>query len=250
MTCICNESDEDDDETMVCHVTPCRYPNGFIPLLTAQVIITLASAFSFLATFDCHFVTVDSNLASDFLDEIEPSSYNNNDNTATISNSKTRGVGFYFFEGIDGECSYGESVFELYRDFLGSDWKAPTIMATWATYLAFSTMLWVYCSSCFARSGRCTKAVFAIVMLPIFQCVPFMILNSDFCNDYACSIGRSAKFAAAATSLYAFTGVAILFSHKYHNSEAQDQFNTSKHDDSIQEVEAELPNTKGTKATV
>jgi hypothetical protein len=99
----------------------------------AQGIVVIAFTISFLATFDCHFVSVDTNLVSGILDEIGAI------NDTIPSNYTTRGFGFYFYEETDGECTsrgtgYTETIYELYHNFLGSDWNGSTAMAPWSTF--------------------------------------------------------------------------------------------------------------------
>jgi hypothetical protein len=221
MCCCCSKC-EDESNPSECQCSPCRYRNGLIPLLAAQVLIFLSFALSFYATWDCHFVTVDANLVSGILDEIERSADDFDFNLTVPSNATTRGLGFFLWEGINGDCTphdteYTENMYDRYHDFLGSDWNAPRAMATLATVLAFALMIWLFIFSCVAqpKAIRYGLAVVSIVLMPIFQAVPFMVLNSDFCNENDCSLGRSAKYAAGATSIYALIGVAFLFTQTF-----------------------------------
>jgi hypothetical protein len=237
----CCSQCEDESNKSECQCSPCRYRNGLIPLLIAQVLIIVSFSFSMYSTCDCHFVTVDASLVSGILDEIERSSNNFDANHPIPSNSTTRGLGFFVWEGIDGECTthhsmnsenmhngnmYGTgNMYNRYHDFLGSDWNAPRVMATLSTILAFFLMIWLFIFSCVAqpKTIRYGLSVVFIVLMTIFQSIPFMILNSDFCNDNNCSMGRSAKFAAGATSLYALVGVALLFTQTFPKPNPQNQ---------------------------
>jgi hypothetical protein len=228
--CCCGSNSEDENNSSECQCSPCRYRNGLIPLLVAQVLMVISFSLSFYATWDCHFVTVDASLVSGILDDIERSSDDFKLNLTVPSNSTTRGLGFFLWEGIDGDCTphdtkYSENMYNLYHDFLGSDWNAPRVMATLTTVLAFFLMIWFFIFSCVAQPKviRYGLAIVSIVLMPIFQSIPFMVLNSDFCNENDCSMGRSAKYAAGATSLYALIGVAFLFTQTFPKPKSQNQ---------------------------
>jgi hypothetical protein len=219
--CRCDSNCEEKCSKAECQCSPCRYRNGIIPLLVAQVLIILAFLVSLFATLDCHFVTVDASLVSGNLDAIERLSEKFDVNIVP-SNSTTRGLGFYFWEGIDGECTsqstdYTDNMYDMYRDVLGSDWNAPRGMANVTTFFAFLLLIWIFLFSCVAQPSeiRYGLAFTFLVIMTIFSSIPFMILNSDFCNDNACSVGRSAKYAAVATSLYAVIGLTFIFTQKY-----------------------------------
>lgn len=218
--CRCDSTFEEECSKAECQCSPCRYRNGLIPLLVAQVLIVLSFFMSLYAALDCHFVTVDVSLVSGNLDAIERLSKDFDVNIVP-SDSTTRGLGFYFWEGIDGECTsstdFTENMYELYKDVLGSDWNVPRAMANVTTSFAFILLIWTFLFSCVAQPSeiRVGLAFTFLVIMTIFSSIPFMILNSDFCNDNACSVGRSAKYAAGATSLYALIGLAFVFTKKY-----------------------------------
>jgi hypothetical protein len=214
---------EDKCKEAECQWSPCRYPNGPIPLLVAQILIIVSFAMSFYATWDCQFVEVDASLVSGVLDDIERLSKDFDfTGPTTFSNATTRGLGFYFWEGIDGECAphgtdYSENMYDLYKEVLGSDWNVPRAMANVTTIFAFLLLIWLFLFSCVAQPGeiRYILAFTLLIIMTIFSAIPFMLLNSDFCSENNCSMGRSAKYAAGATSLYFLIGVAFMFTQRY-----------------------------------
>lgn len=219
MRCCCSKC-EDPDNDSECQCNPCKYRNGLIQLLAAQILMFLATLFSFFAMWDCRFVNVPANRVSDTLDNIEQMG-DGNENLIPVE-QMTRGLGFFIWEGTDGHCTprdkyFGENMWELYRDFLGSDWDAPRAMATFTAIFAFCLMIWSFVFSCVAQPKvlRFALGITCIVLMPIFQAIPFMLLNSDFCKEYDCTLAESGRYAAGATSLYVLVGLAFLCTKPY-----------------------------------
>lgn len=214
MCCCCSNCKSDPSSD--CQCTPCKYPNGILPLIVAQVLMVLAWTFSAYALWDCHFVTVDASKANGILNNIEFIS--NNNVTIPDYTSATRGLGFFLWEGVDGECKpsdseYYEDLWELYYDFLGSDWYAPRVLAVLATFVSFCLMVWLFIFSCVSHPKTLRRVVMAIciVLMPIFQAIPFMVLQSDFCSEFDCSMGQSARYGASAVALFACVGFVLYF---------------------------------------
>lgn len=191
------------------------------------MIMLAASILAMFAAGDCHFVTVNATLVDPYLTTIFP------DTTITVQpNNKDRGLGFFVWEGVDGQCTwmhedynYTEAAWNKYSDFLGSDWDAPRAMACFAAAIAWTFLIWLLVMSCVAHIKiiRYVVAFALIVLLPIFQSITFAVLDSDFCADKDCQIGRSARFAAVAVGLYALTGILLLFTKDYPGARSTQQ---------------------------
>jgi hypothetical protein len=199
-----------------CECRPCTYPNGVFILILAQILMLVASLLSVYAVYDCQFVTVDAAAVDPFLTTIFPS-------IPVQANNKDRGLGFFFWEGVDGQCTYennydySEVSWQDYENFLGSDWDGARAMACYAAFFAWALLIWLLIFSCVAHPKviRYILGGVLIVLMPIFQSITFAVMGSDFCNENNCQIGRSARYAAGAVGLYAMTGILLLFSKDY-----------------------------------
>jgi hypothetical protein len=219
----CCQSAGSVDSSSSCQCSPCKYPNGLIPLIVAQVLIVIALPLSVYAVWDCQFVTIDTWKVANILDAIEIIATKETYVTAPNDISTTRGLGFYIWEGIDGECAPKDSYddtdlwYDLYHNFLGSDWNAPRSMATLSAVVSFLLMIWLFIFSCVAQPKilRYSLVTILILLMPIFQSIPFMVLQSDLCNEYDCNIGSSARCGIAAVVVYVLTGLALLFTKSY-----------------------------------
>jgi len=206
-----------------CACRPCTYPNGAF-IIIAQILVAIAFASSFMAAGDCKFVTVpanqvDGNLTAIFHDENPDTNYVNGSTTT----DKRRGLGFFFFEELDGECSWdhnhSNTTFHEYWDFLGrSDWEDAAQAGVAATALGFCFLVWLMLFSCVAHPKivRYCLAGLLIVLLPVLQSVMFgMVLKSGFCDEYDCELGRSAHYGITAVVLYFVAGVLLVLTRDY-----------------------------------
>ena len=197
----------------------CTYPNGFIVLLLAQVLMFCAFLMSLFAVGDCQFVTVP---ATESVDDSLTAIFNDTD-VKVDDNDTERGLGFFFWEDVDGECAWDrehtEDSFEAYWDFVGrSDWESAASAAFSACVLSFCFFVWLLTFSCLAQPKivRYSCAGLLIVLLTVLQSVPFRLLNSsEFCDEHDCSLGRSAHYSIAAVVLYFVAGVLLLFTRDY-----------------------------------
>ena len=199
---------------------PCTYPNGILVLIVAQILMLAASILSLVSMGDCHFVTVEASKVDPFLTTI----FKDNNETATlqsVSNDERRGIGFFFYEDIKGNCNWDknhtEATFEEYVDFLGDDWEGPRGAGTTALVLGWCFWGWLLAFSCAAhvKVARYILAAVIIVTQTILQASTYAVLDSDFCNDHDCQIGRSARCGAVAVALFFVTGVLMFFTKDY-----------------------------------
>jgi hypothetical protein len=201
-----------------CECRSCTYPNGVFILILAQILMLAASLFSLFVVCDCQFVTVDAAAVDPILTAIF-----HNESIPVQPNKQDRGLGFFVWEDVDGKCTYEhnynitEASWKDYENFLGSDWNAARAMACYAAFFAWAVLIWLLVFSCVAHPKviRYILVGVLIVLMPIFQSIPFLVMGSDFCNENDCQIGRSAIYSAVAVGLYVITGILLLFSKDY-----------------------------------
>jgi hypothetical protein len=182
-----------------------------------QIILFAAFVLSLFAFGDCHFVTVPRNQVNETL----LSSFFSESTSGPESESNEQGFGIFFFEESDGDCSWDhnhtESTFIEYWDYVGrSDWEVASNVAIAATCLGLFSLVWSFLFSCVAQPKmvRFSFAAFVLLVMPILQAVPFMLLESDFCDEHTCSLGRSSRCSIAAVVLFFVAGL-LLFCTKY-----------------------------------
>jgi hypothetical protein len=183
----------------------CRYPNGPIQLILAQILLFLGLMFSIEAMIDCRFV--------DATIESVPKPLPETLETYLPTGSR-RGLGFFFWELENGECSWDldddltDDLIEDYIDFLGGDWRAPRGMGITALTLSFVIWIWILVFSCVAhlRPVRYVVAALCLLILVAFQAVTFAVVTSDFCDDADCKMGRGARFSIGAIVCFFLTG--------------------------------------------
>ena len=192
-----------------CACRPCTYPNGLV-LVLVQTVLVAGLVLSLIAAGDCQFVTVPRNQVNEtWVNSIFAESTSGPD-----SESKDRGFGVFFFEEADGDCSWDhnhtKSTMNEYWDYVGrSDWEVASNVAIAATCFAFVSLVWSFLFSCIAQPKmvRFCFAGFVLVLMPILQAVPFMLLHSEFCDEHTCSLGRSSRSSIAAVVLFFVAGL-------------------------------------------
>jgi hypothetical protein len=226
-----------------CKCRPCTYPNGVFILIVAQILLVAASALAVAAAVDCQFVTVEASLVDPFLTTIFP-----DESTTVEPNNNDRGLGFFVWEGVDGKCTwehnytYTETAWQEYRDFLGSGWDGARAMACFSAFCAWALLIWLLVFSCVAHR-KVLRYIFGgvlLVLMTIFQSITFAVMDSDFCNENDCQIGRSARCSAVAVGLYAMTGILLFCSKDYPGARNVDGQSP------IAPQDSEKPNEEGT----
>jgi hypothetical protein len=207
----------------------CFNPNGILILIAVQVLVFIAACFSTVAMVDCHFVSVDAAKVDPALAQILKDTFGE-PATVDVNNDK-RGLGFFFYEGVDGDCTWEhfedlddrfnssdigdrlEDGFDAYLDFLGADWDAPRGLGVTAAAAGWLLMMWLLAFCCVSHPKvlRWVVGVLVVILCAVFQASTFAVLNSDICDKFACDLGRSARFAVTATILAAVAGVLMLF---------------------------------------
>jgi hypothetical protein len=191
----------------------CRYPNGPIQVILAQLLLFMGAIFSIESMVDCRFV--DATIENIIEDRHVPLP---EDLESYLPTDKPRGLGFFFWELENGECSWDleedftESLYNDYVDFLGGDWRAPRGMGTTASSLSVAIWIWVLVFTCVAhqRPVRYLVSALCFLILVVFQSVTFAVITSDFCDDADCDLGRGAGFSIAAVLCFSFSGLLFL----------------------------------------
>jgi hypothetical protein len=196
-----------------------RVVYDLVTLLLAQFFFFVAISLSSFTVWDCHFVTIESSNAGDFLQSIEITTDNHHMTIPNI-NATTHGLGFFLWEGIDGKCALQENDntdddiwYHLYQQFLGPDWYIPRIMASIS--LAVSFLVLLVCTvihTCLSnlKSLQYLVVFVLVLVLPTLQSIPFILFRSDFCYNNHCGMGRTAHYAIVAVLLYIATGLILL----------------------------------------
>ena len=228
----------------------CYNPNGLLVILAAQILMLLAACFSSVAVFDCHFVQVDAEMVDTELVKIFDNFFHNttvsvtvvdndNDTTTNSNNNEKRGLGFFFYEGVDGDCTWEhfddlsdsvsssewerrfEDGHDAYMEFLGSDWNAPRALAATAAVSSWCFLVWFLIFSCVSHIQllRWSIGALVIVLLTIFQGSAFSVFNSDLCDRYGCEFSRSSGFGVAALVFAVFAGLLLFFTQDYPGEE-------------------------------
>jgi hypothetical protein len=190
----------------------CRYPNGPIQLMFAQILLFLGAIFSIESMVDCKFVDarIEAFPVLLFPDTLET--------YLPTGDSRRHGLGFFFWELENGDCSWHleddltDDLIDNYIDFLGGDWRAPRGMGMTALVLSWIIWIWILVFSCVAhlRPVRYAVAALCLLILVVFQSVTFAVITSDFCDDADCKMGRGARFSIAAVFCFFFGGLLFL----------------------------------------
>ena len=203
-----------------CQCCGALYPNGLLPILSAQVLLLLGLLMGTGSLLDCEFVKVQT---ADLF-AVDPFLFAQQLGNATTSTTTT-GLGFFTFLDAKGNCvllreDKHEYEFEDYSVFLGSDWCSGRSLGTVATVAAFLLWGWILALSCGAhkRALRWLLAFLVGVVVVVMFAVTFKALNSDLCRDElerGCSFGRAAGLGIFSVFCFFATGVALLFSKDY-----------------------------------
>ena len=202
----------------------CAYLNGLIQLVVAQIFLFAAAALSLATIADCKFL------------KANISGVDEDDHLATLlPNGGSRGLGFFTFEGNDGDCYFynneedypfgvdREDVFESYMDFLGSHWMAARVLGCIAAALGW--ILWFYALSyiCSAqiRLIRYLTGAFCCVALATFQGITFIAFNSRVCDGKSCDFSRGAGLSVGALLCFFFGGIPFFLTKDYDPGERQ-----------------------------
>jgi hypothetical protein len=213
----CGNSIDTVKDTCDCTVC-CRYPNGPIPIILAQIILFVGAMFASEAMVDCWFVSAKiANIVGERPVNLPETleSY--------LPTDKRRGLGFFSWELANGECSYdlkddlSEDLVDDYIDFLGGDWRAPRGMGTTTASLSWVIWIWVLVFTCVShtRYVRYLVCALCLLILVVFQSVTFAVITSDFCDDADCELGRGAGFSIAAVLCFFFSGFLFLVMRDY-----------------------------------
>ena len=180
------------------------------PILTL-IFLVFAISFSFIATFDCHFVSIKPKVIGPSLSKLQ------NLRNSRHLESTSQGIGFFAWEGSNGKCDVEESSdsflsYHMYQEFLGPDWYIPQIMASASIVLSSISAMWTVLYYCVLpiRAVQCSLALMFVIVLPIIQLVPLLIFHSNFCDNFMCIVGPSAQYAICATLLYIMVGFSMI----------------------------------------
>ncbi|KAL3931335.1 MAG: hypothetical protein SGBAC_011353, partial [Bacillariaceae sp.] len=188
------------------------YLNGGLPVSAAQCFLILGSFFSIASLGDCAFVKIDEDLR--FV--LGPTK---------ISNT----FGYLTFEDIvDGRCYWyddggatSSAQLQEYWDFLGHDFNLTRIFAMIGAAGGVLQFLYsiTFCCTSQVRRMRYLQFFLVSIVLTCFQGLTLLIFNSEFCEEYTCTFGRSAGFSGAACACYFFAGSMYLSMSDYPGDE-------------------------------
>jgi hypothetical protein len=222
ITIMPNNSEKDTCECIGC----CRYPNGPIPLILAQILLTMGALFSIESIRGCKFVEAKLEMFPVHLpDTLE----------TYLPTESRRGLGFYFWELRNGKCSWDldddltDELMEDYKDFLGGDWRVPRGMGTTALIFSWVIWIWIIVFCCLAhlrpvryvvaalclRPVRYVVTALCLLILVVFQGVTFAVVTSDLCDDADCKMGLGARYSIAAVFCFFFSGHLFLVTRNH-----------------------------------
>jgi hypothetical protein len=204
-------------------------------LILVQVLLFCATLFSGFAMIDCRFVRVDAKSVDPELTDIF-SDLVLNTTILRPNNDTKRRLGFYFYEGLDGECvfehyenipynlnstysaeKFGDN-FEAYIELLGDDWDTPRGLGTAAAMLAWLFWIWTLIMGCVAhiKALRWILGALIVAILATFQSATYSVLHSEFCDTHdGCEMDRSSKFGIGAVTFFAAAGVLLFFTKDF-----------------------------------
>jgi hypothetical protein len=194
----------------------CRYPNGPIQLMLAQILLFLGAIFSIESMIDCKFV--DARIEA-FPVLLFPESLE----TYLPTGGSRHRLGFFFWELENGDCSWHldddltDDLIDDYIDFLGGDWRAPRGMGMTALVLSWIIWIWILVFTCLAhlRPVRYAVTALCLLILVVFQSVTFAVVTSDFCDDVDCKMGRGARFSIGSILCFILTAHLFLVTRDY-----------------------------------
>ena len=173
----------------------CNYPNGVVAVTAAQALLATALVLSLLTIGDCFLVvTPDDVQYEPQLIPNEPPNQNNQ-----------RGLGFFFWETVSGQCSWSVSQYkdsyDLYATNRGVDWWTPRMAALVAAGLSWLGLLGAVLLSCVRVRRKCMRAILCALILlitPVIQSMVWTVLQTQVCRFRGCRPGRTAYFALGA----------------------------------------------------
>jgi hypothetical protein len=208
----------------------------------------LGSFFSLATLGDCSFATIQEGL--------DPP------DDSVIDALITR-IGLITFERPDGTCywyedgQYPEDQIQYYFNLLGSDWQMGRIFAAMSAcggwlYFFYTITL---CCSAQVRAVRYFNCFILSIVITLFQCLTFLVLESEFCQDQLCKFDRSAGFCIGASACYFIAGLLFLFMSDFPGKYAADQANAGADEEMgvvavktepgpVEEEEVEIPAAK------
>lgn len=132
-------------------------------------------------------------------------------------------LGLVSFENPDGNCYWyngGGDPFEQmmdYFDFLGGKWQVARIIGAVGVAGGIHLFLSSICLCCFSHSlaVRLFRAIFLSVMLPLSQCLTFLVFTSDLCQERGCRFSRSAGWSLGAIVCFMGSGFCYVFMNDY-----------------------------------
>mmetsp|Transcript_5936 Transcript_5936/g.11649 ORF Transcript_5936/g.11649 Transcript_5936/m.11649 type:complete len:355 (-) Transcript_5936:32-1096(-) len=214
--------------TDTCRCCAGCFPNGLISLLIAQVLLLLGFSLSMFTMFDCKFV-----VANVFgSDSAAPPG----NSTAWGELESRTGFGFLSYQDASGVClleswgseeshpnngqgppTSGEEQFYNYVDWLGESWATGRNCLLSSLGGAFVVFVWVLTMMCIAhiRPLRILAATIPVVGIMPLQLATLSVLNSEFCIERDCDLGRSGIAAICAGAMYFAGGITLCFTKKY-----------------------------------
>lgn len=187
------------------------YPNGVIALVLAQILLVVAIVMSSASIIDCQFVIAD-------IEDSVPSSL------VGLVPGERQGLGFLIHEETNGDCRWEywgdrdddenieneiEDYVTDYVDWLGSSWKPGRGLGTTALVVGTVVTIWAFVFACVAhiKPFRYFMGVLVSLLLMSFQFSTLSVLNSSFCDERSCALGRSGGCSVAAGILFFLAGV-------------------------------------------
>jgi hypothetical protein len=247
----------------------CRYPNGVVAIIVAQVLMIaglLASlgtsgmdrwmvvcvcvmmllifellciesdpqcVFFIVVMGDCYLVVVE-NMPQSFFPNERPNL------------NVVRGLGLYYYEAMDGKCSWDNTNnenYHLYRTSLGRDWGTPRGLAIGASGGAYVALMGLLTLSCYnvRRLGRTVLGVFITCVLPFLQALVFTGMQTKLCRTYGCQFGRAAIYNGIAAGLFFLTGLVVLFGTRDYDRDRDPLWCQSPRNQTVSEATKETP---------
>lgn len=210
------------------------YPNGLISLLIAQVLLLLGFLLTVTSMLDCIFVEADVYTSESILTAPD-------NNTLWDVNDRT-GFGFISYQDPSGKClietwaseneqdsdgniQEAEDQVEDYMNWLGEDWRRATYFLGFAVGASFILFVWVICMMCIAHNRPLRLLAAAIPLLGIMplQLASLSVLDSDFCVERNCTLGRSGMASVCAGAMYFAGSVALCFMKRYSSNRDEEE---------------------------
>jgi hypothetical protein len=193
----------------------CSYPNNVYTILLAQVLTLVSFVFILDAASDCDFVRVPASAIDPFSTQYLLSINKTIPEEDLTKNATERGLGLFAWESLDGSCASGgkrdKPKNERFIDLVGTDWKAPQVMAIISAALSAIAVLWMMSFTCVAtkRRYRAMLSFLLILVLPLFQSLTFLVLRTDFCEDNDCELAAHGHSIIVAIVTSAVAGILL-----------------------------------------